>query len=225
MNNIVITGFDYNYFNIFGISWLASLRELGKYSGPVLVITFDNFSKNIVEKLSKENVFLTFCDKNKSRINTLKYFIDNILPEKNANYVYWDIDGYFEDCIEEVFSFSGNKLTFTNNKNTGFIIGNNIAWQEFKKYDGLLNLCSLQPSTDLPNYFPNLFNYVDDKWNYCEPARLLNSNKLNKFVHFSGAIKSVATEELLFSTKYPEIYKEWKEKFIHKPVLNKFLVK
>lgn len=45
MQTYVVTGFNNNFFR-YGISWIASLKELAKYNGNILVVGFNLSSLN-----------------------------------------------------------------------------------------------------------------------------------------------------------------------------------
>lgn len=220
MNDYIVTGFDLNYFNVFGISWLASLREIGNYKGKIIAVLYESFPSYIVDQLHLENVVTFFSKEKKSRISTLDFILDY---ETEGKLAYWDVDGYFTSSVEEIFSFEEDRLILCENKNPGFFAGKQSSWKEFKKFRELTLFFEFSASTNFADFYPSLVTLVDDEWNYCEPARLLSCPQKTKFVHLTGVIKSFPNKELLFSERYPEIHNEWLEKFSSKSLKKKLI--
>jgi hypothetical protein len=201
----VFTCFDNIYFNGFGISWIASLRTLGGYNGPIYAISFDNLSQYLVDKLVGEKVFLLNAhDKPKNR----ETVFDIVQKEATGDFAYWDIDGYFINSIESLPI--KDKLLFVNSVN-GFFAGNPKSLSVCSEYDRLCDFCGFKRNFDVHKYFPNLVDFVGSEWNYHQVNRPFP--KGTKFVHFAGEMKNLVRENLSFEAKYPEIHKEWAAKF------------
>jgi len=203
----VFTCFDNNYFNSYGISWLASLRELGKYTGPVYAASFECLSTHIVEKLAKENFFVIDCH-NKPKTRTSAFEVFSL---EAGNFAYWDIDGYFLNSIESMQI--ENKLLFT--KDSGFVAGNLNSWKTVSEYNRLNNFCGFKQDLNVHKYFPNSVDFLNSTWNHCTANRGIPADTI--FVHFAGEIKNISTAtrdgDISFVVKYPEIHKAWTTKF------------
>jgi hypothetical protein len=205
----VFTCFDNAYFNGFGISWIASLRTLGGYAGPIYAISFNDLPQTLVNRLSSENVFLLDAhDKPKSR----ETVFDSIQKEVDGTFAYWDIDGYFLGDISSLVP--KDKLMFVDNMN-GFFAGNKNSLAVCSEYNRLSDFCAFKRDFNVHRYFPNLVDFVGSEWNYQKVNRPLPQG--TKFVHFAGEMKNISTafirENLSFEAKYPEIHKEWAAKF------------
>lgn len=206
----VLVCFDNLYFSIFGIAWLASIRELGQFKGPIYAATFEPVNMHITKVLEEENVHLIPCfDKPKTRESALE-----VLPISDpGSFVFWDIDGYFAKPIQPIFDKIADKLLFT--KNAGFIAGNSFSWKTITDYNRLNDYCGFAKKLDVSKYFPDSIVTVDESWNFCYPNRALPDNVV--FVHFAGEVKKVSSlfiaEDLLFADRHVDIYKKWESKF------------
>lgn len=201
----IFTCFDSTYFKGFGIAWIASLRTLGGYNGPIYAISFSIFSQPLIDKLANENVFiLNAQDKPKSRETILNFIQDEV----DGNFAYWDVDGYFVGSIEDLPV--EDKLLFVKDSN-GFFAGSKKSLFVCSEYNRLSDFCGFKRNFDVYKYFPNLVNFVGEEWNYQQVNRPLPNN--TKFIHFAGEMKNFVRDNLSFEVKYPEIYKKWVAKF------------
>jgi len=202
----IFTCFDNAYFNVYGISWIASLRTLGGYKGPIYAISFENFVQPLVDKLLNEKVFLLNAhDKPKNQ----KTIIDMIQKEVHGNFAYWDIDGYFANSIESLPI--KDKFLLVNGLN-GFFAGGQKSLSICFEYNRFCDLCGFNMNFDFYKYFPNLVDFVGCEWNFHQVNRPIPRD--TKFVHFMGEMKNlVSRENLSFKDKFPEIHKEWAAKF------------
>lgn len=204
----VFTCFDFNYFNLYGISWIASIRTLGQYSGPICAITFDQFPPALLDKLAKENIqLISAFDRPKARESALDFLQSHI---KKESFAYWDSDGYFMNSITDLPI--SDKLLYV--KDTcGFVAGSGDAFGLCAEYNKLNDFCGFKRDLDVHKYFPSLVDFLGTEWNYCHANRSIPAN--TKFIHFSHEIKKLTAtkENLSFAARYPEIYKEWAARF------------
>lgn len=206
----VFVCFDNSYFSIFGIAWLASIRELGQFKGPIYAAIFEPVNKHIAKVLEEENVHLIPCfDKPKTRESALE-----VLPISDpGSFVFWDIDGYFAKPIQPIFDKITDKLLFS--KNAGFFAGNLQSWKTIVDYHRLSDFCGFIRNLDFPKYFPESVVMTDESWNFCYPNRSLPDNVV--FIHFAGELKKVSslfiTKDLFFAERHVDIYKKWESKF------------
>lgn len=210
MQNRVFTCFDNSYFSVFGISWIASLRELGQFNGPILAALFEPLSSHTIKSLEEQNIHLIPCfNRPKTRESALQ-----VLPFlEPGSFIFWDIDGYFVKPIQPIFDKIQNNLLFS--KNGGFIAGNAKSWQTLEDYNRLNDFCGFQRKLNVYKYFPETVTIVDEMWNYCYPNRSLPNDVV--FVHFAGEMKRISSlfiaEDLFFANRYVDIYKKWESRF------------
>lgn len=204
----VFTCLDFNYFNSFGISWIASIRTLGQYSGPIYIVLLDQFPQFLLDKFAKENIHVLYAyGKPKSRETAFEVLQNNAT---SGTFAYWDADGYFMNPITDLPI--GDKLLFVKDT-SGFVAGNADSLDVYVEYNKLNDFCGFKRDSDLHKYFPNLVDFLGTEWNYCNAHRSLP--KETKFVHFADEIKNLSfmRDNLSFAVKYPEIQKEWAAKF------------
>ena len=211
--NAVFTGFDENYWHLWGTSWLASLQKVAQYQGDIFVVGF-NLSEITQQKLVAAGVNVIGSEAEKNfRQNTLLE-IAKYAKDKNGVFVYWDADVYFQDSIDSIFDLAKDELVITINSNLGFVAGPTKEWQIFEKVNSLMK--SLNDKRDLfisvLFYFDGLFSRIDDTWNFTNIGNLKDLNgklvykdELQKVIHLSGFIKDcLKNKNILFQERYKE---------------------
>ena len=213
----VITRFSLQYWNIWGVSWLASLRSLGSYDGPIIIYQ-TGFPNSLKVYLEKFNV----------KCLPLKNLFQDIADLPKGLYVYWDGDIYFQDDVNPIFDLCKEKPVVSRNYsidktlrsnsiiNSGFIAADSSDWRY------IANLETLHQDFGIKNPLLDCLTdcLVDDIWNCTYFGNLclkdcfyLNDKKV-KAIHPSNSLKNMPDIKLyLFPHIYPKIYNKWVAKF------------
>jgi lipopolysaccharide biosynthesis glycosyltransferase len=118
MNKYIFTCFDSDFFNNFGIQWLSSLKEIGKYKNNILIIDF-GLSEKEVNILSDMGVIIIPAV-NKYNALVVDRFVSlkNFMRDNDGIYCHMDGDMWAQDDINELFNFvNDDKLYCTFDKN------------------------------------------------------------------------------------------------------------
>lgn len=222
----VFTGFNENYWHLWGMSWLTSLQKIAQYKGDIFVVGF-NLTEITQQKLVNAGVNLinSTADSN-YRQNTLLE-INRFAKNKDGVFVYWDADAYFQEPIDSIFDLAKETLVITTNSNLGFIAGPANQWQIFEKMNSLMASFNDERNlfTSVLVYFDGLFNRIDDTWNFTNignlkdlNGKLIYKDKVQKVIHLSGFIKDcLNNKNILFQERYKEynsLFKKRTLKFI-----------
>lgn len=217
----VFTGFNENYWHLWGISWLTSLQKIAQYKGEIFIVGF-NLTEITQQKLVNAGVNLinSTVDSN-FRQNTLLE-INKFAKNKEGVFVYWDADAYFQESIDEVFELAKNEFIITKNSNLGFIAGPSNQWRIFEKMNSTMNFFDDERDlfTSVLVYFDGLFNRVDDVWNFTNignlrdvNGKLTHKDEIQKVIHLSGFIKDcLDNKNILFKERYKEYNSLFKKK-------------
>src|SRR6516225_700222 len=104
MQQCVVTSFDKRYWQEWGAAWVASLKELAKYKGNVVVINMGDLPGPAVGRLKQLKftvipVVSRFDNPPLDRFVTLGLYG----RENPGHYAYWEADAYFQADLEGVF--------------------------------------------------------------------------------------------------------------------------
>lgn len=226
MSNYVFTGLDENYWTHWGSSWIYSLREVAKYGQEIVVVDCglsDSSRKKIVEK----NATIIKNEENgEIRLRTIKE-ISKYAKSNKGNFVYWDADVFFEECIDDIFKEIKDRIVFSENKNIGFVAGPYYQWVFLEDVYSYTNLAKQNPRSQILfncvlNNFEKFTTYVSNTWNFTD-LKIINDKNLEvdggkpKVIHPTGLIKfSLENKGFLFHERKNEEYL----KFIENKTVN-----
>jgi hypothetical protein len=212
MNNIVLTGFDENYWQQWGLSWIISLKEFAKFNGSIIVVGF-NLSTTTVSKLAEFGVTLLTGEGKDIRVGTLNA-IQKIQFENPCVVAFWDADVYFQEEIDEIFDLAKNQIVITNN--AGFIAFPNEKYSDIKEMQDMVTFVEGVFVFDYLKHYGVNISIIDDTWNYVDLPNLqevdgkLGTDKVQKVIHPSGHIKTLLTgKNLTFWDRYKDIYNKY----------------
>lgn len=207
--NYVVTGFDNDYWNQWGSSFIASLKELAKYKGEIVVVSF-GLSKFIQDKLINYGIQVI-------QGNDTFQSISEFASQNAGIYAVWDADVYFQDNIDEIFELATNQIVVT--ENYGFYAASSekfLFLQEVQKMISFLGKIDTDFYDYLSHYCPQI-KKIGNTWNYTDVVKLQDfEGKLcinevcQKVIHPSGVIKKFLTgKNIAFLERYPEIHAEY----------------
>ena len=231
LNQFLISSFDESYFYRYGVSWIASLKEISNFKGVVVLIAFDFKNQKIIDVLKSNDLLVIQKDNVVEKREEVFDIISDLQEHSEGMYAYFDIDGYFDDNIQDLYDIDASDyLLVAGDSNMGFCAGKNDAWKFYKDYRKFENFLNFNRSlADFVEYNKHIVQ-IDYVWNCTEPNRIPIETKA-KFVHYSYSIKQTADDiaeiEFSFQKKYPEHFNKWQNIFFGqaKPLLKNFLVR
>lgn len=214
MQTYVATGFDDNLFR-YGISWIASLKELAKYDGKIIVVGFDLSNKNKDKVLSTGVRLIEEPPSDNIKRITYDHII-KIASEEDAVFAYWDAVVYFQKNITHVLQLAEKKFAACS---SGFLAGPSKYWtilKDLKNIASFLNI-DCEYHAILLQHFSSLVQEVESSWNYYEPARLKDKAGVLCFrgepvhvIHVHNEIeKFVATKNILFWERHKKVFEHY----------------
>lgn len=215
MINYVCTGFDEKYWNLWGESWIISLKELAKFDTKnAIIVGYDLSEKTKQTILSFDAQIIESKPTKNFRFDTIKTICELLKTEK-SNFAYWDADVYFQKNIDEIFK-DGNKLL--SSKNCGFVAGNYCS---IKILDEILKLIELTGqekyfNEQLINHFSYFLQFVDSKYNFTDFNNVKNNDQ---FVVHPNQIKNLTHRNILFWEKHKNLYSKYTKKRSNIPTL------
>lgn len=215
--NFLITGLNQKYYDPYGISWIASLKELAKTTVKPVVIDL-GLNRDCQDFLRKHGAMLISKNLCGNIRNIILDSICEISKEVSGKYVYYDADCYFQQNIDNVFDLIDDKIIFTKNKNCGFIAGNSKTWDKLKFVNNMTNVFKDDEKIScFINYFDSNIEFISNKFN-CTNTDLKSKNDLLCFhdevqsvIHPTGSLKKLFLgKKILFEERYKEIFTDYK---------------
>lgn len=195
----VVTGFNEKYWPVWGSSWLISLKELAKYSGPIVIVGY-NLSPQTSKNIKNQNVKLvTGKYTGNYRADTFRH----ISELEGEVFAYWDADAYFQKDISEILEKAKNEFLISNKP--GFLAGSKKNWQSLRDIQKIVNFMGdVDPYKYLTDYYSNALTKVEDTFNFVDVTKLSNNDP--HVVHPHGPIKNMLfNRNILFSEKHKEL--------------------
>jgi hypothetical protein len=217
--NFIITGLNEKYWNPWGISWLASLRDLAQTQSKPVIIDF-GLSYATKEKIKSFDAIIHEGNKDSTIRNASLNTIAKLANEIDGNFVYYDADFWFQKPIDEVFDMIEDNLLMTKNKNPGFVGGNSISWKKYGTVHNMTAVLKDHNKTEcMLKFFESEISFIDNKYNFINlPDLKDNKNNLifhdieQLAIHPTGILKKLCqNKSLLFSEKHKELF----EKYAH----------
>ena len=231
MNKFLISSFDEDYFARFGVSWFASLKEHANFDGVIILLAFDIKNQKIIDVLKSNGVVVITKNNIENKRREAFDTIAELQNHSEGMYAYFDIDGYFDDDISNLYEIeSGDNLLVASDYNMGFCAGKNMGWRMYQDYRIFEKFFQFEHSLFDFVEFNKKIVQIDNVWNCLEPNRLSSEDKV-KFVHYNHGIKKVTNDiaelDFSFQKKYPELHNKWQSIFYNqiKPSLKNFLVR
>jgi hypothetical protein len=213
MFNYVITGFDEKYWNLWGESWIISLKELAEFDLSNTIIIGYDLSENTKQKILGFGVRLVESNPTKNfRFETVKNICKLLKEQEEMNFAYWDADVYFQKNIDEIFK-SGDKLLAS--KNCGFIGGNSHSIKVLDEFLKIIELTGQEKhfNENLIDYFSCLLQFVDSKYNF------RNVKIDDQIVVHPNRIKDLTHRNVLFWERHKSLYSKHTKKRSNVPTL------
>jgi lipopolysaccharide biosynthesis glycosyltransferase len=229
--NFIITAINEKYWNPWGISWIASLRELAQTKYTPIIIDF-GLKTSTANKI-KEFGITIYQGKKKSTIrNDALATIAQLNKQVCGNFVYFDADVWFQDNIDQLFDQIDNRIIMSQNKNAGFVAGSKKSWQKYDIINSITNFTKDGEKIDcLMKHFDSDINFVNNIYNFINLPNLKDEKGTLNFqgemplaIHPTGSLKKLATNRnILFHERYPDIFSEYslKRKNLPHILLNK----
>lgn len=237
MKNYVVTGFDEEYWHLWGASWLVSLREFAKYDPEHIVIVGFNLSSNTKAKILDTGAMLfPGISSGDIRSDTMRAITD-FAKKEAAIFAYWDADVYFQDDISEVFKLAKDDLVVSSNGSPGFLAGPSYQWMCVCDVLNIMSFMNDKSSIHecLTKHFDKFVTKIDNTWNFTDIPHLKDAaddklaykGQIQKVVHPSGHIKrTLNNRNIFFWERHKELHqsvdrkKNGVRKLVSKSVLN-----
>lgn len=202
--NYVVTGFDENYWERWGLSWIISLKELAKFQGTILVVDF-GLPQSIKNQVKNLGAYLLPSQGEAHRLAILEA-ISGFAAKYPGVYAIWDADAYFQSSIDEVFELASRQIVLT--ESPGFFA---CPHDQFGRLNKIKQLAELFQDSihNCLSYFPNAYTKIEDAWNYTQVANLQELD-CQKVIHPEGRIKALMTgKKIAFWERYPDLYEKY----------------
>lgn len=199
----IVVGFTQEYWEQWGVSWLATLKEFARFSGNVFFVV-NGLSEITLQNLSKYGQVL-----HNDTINSLE-IVKQIFSLMNSEekYLFFDADVYFQDSFDELFSFDVLLLS-----NKGLFGGTKAQIEGFLQFYKITQLVQSYAFAEVMKfygkYFPSSF--------YLLPQLPMAS----KLLHF-GEFKNTP-EAKKIQQKYSALFESW-DNLLNKPKLRHNLI-
>ena len=215
--NFIVTGMNDQYWNPWGISWIASLKELSQTSCKIIVVDFglNNYTK---KKLNEIDVLVQKENHTSNIRNATLSSIINLSKNLDGNIAYFDADCWFQEKIDHVFDLIEDKMIMVKNNNPGFLAGSNKAWQKFDIVNKITSVMKDENKVEcMVKYFASDVKFIDDKFNCINVPDLKDNNGLlslheevQTVIHPTGILKKLALRKnLMFYERYSDIFKSY----------------
>lgn len=221
MEQYVVTVVDEKEWQPWGLSWIASLRDLARYKGKVLVVT-DDAPPHFLDRLRQTGVNVLVS---KGGVRTLAEFAG-----KNPGlYAFWDSHVYFQEDITAVFGQTPGCV-----ENSSFMVAPSQVWEFLADFQNLASFLD-HPATDLmalfTKHFQVLFNRLSPTWAFSDIVSLKKTR--DKFLYLDEPIKAVqftdfflpllVEKNIFFWEKHKAVYDNWLNLYGTKTITKKFI--
>jgi len=207
MKNYVVTGFDEEYWHLWGASWLVSLLELAKHDPEHIVVIGYNLSSSTKNKILNTGVMLfPGISSGNIQTDTLRA-ITEFSRKEAAIFSYWDADAYFQDDISEIFNIAKDDLIVSSNRSPGFLAGPSYQWMCVQDILNIMSFMNDKGSVHecLSTHFSNFITKTDNTWNFTDiphlkdvDGKLTYKGQVQKVVHPTGQIKRTLNNRNIF---------------------------
>jgi len=219
--NFVITGLNEKYWQLWGISWIASLREIAQTKATPIVFNL-GLTTHISEYLKGIGITVLDCpDKGDYRQSIVDAML-SISEKVEGNYLYFDADIWFQKNFDEIFDLLEDKVLFSKSNNFGVIAGHSRAWDNYKTIRTICHATKENRAIYVAgNYFPDYFGTLSNIYNCFDLANLVEKEGLLTYkgspvsgIHIVNVFKSLAMRhKLQFIERYPELYNNYLQAF------------
>ena len=219
--NFVITGLNEKYWQLWGVSWVASLQEIAQTKAKPIIFNL-GLSHHVVEYLKSINISVLDCqDKGDFRQSIIDSMVA-LSEEIKGNYLYFDADIWFQKNFDEVFDFLEDKVLFSENHNSGVIAAHSRAFDDYRIIRTICHATKENRAIYVAEqYFPKYFGTLSNVYNCVDLANLVDKegvlthkNLPVSAIHIVNVYKSLAMRHnLQFSERYPELYNKYLQAF------------
>lgn len=212
MKKYLISSFDESYFAKYGVAWYASLRDIAKFDGTVMLVAFDMEGGGVaLNALRADGAAVVGVKSERDKRLQVLDLISEMQAHSEGTYAYFDIDGYFMSSIDELYERRLPGKMHVTEGSLGFLCGDNRAWSVYRDYRKFERFCSLQASFNDFVWYNKSVVALDGSWN-CSDSLRIPEGKKPKFFHY-GRAKSLPgrTCDMPFSyeVKHPESFARW----------------
>lgn len=234
MDQYIVTGYTPTFWNNWGISWLASLKESGT-KAKIVIAHKGDLPDAIHDALTAHGVILVpvggIDDMRLQTWTTISFLGKN----RPGVYAFWDGDVFFQENVSAVFDLATEKMVVCRNLNPGLVAAPSHLWEFFWQFCTAADhinpgITSVDALGAFVSHFPAFVSIQDDTWNFTNIPGLKLGEKLThrgeavKVVHPSGHIKNMPeTKSYLFAEKYPDVFTRWNGLMNKKGVFTRFL--
>lgn len=215
--NYVVTALDQRYWSPWGISWIASLRELAQTKANLIVLDC-GLRSEVIFKLKEERIRVISIPVTHSIRDSGVNIMAQLAVEQGGNWAFFDADCWFQRSIDDLWSHLNEKLVISVGANVGFVAGKAHAWAQYLNAQQCLAF--LNENDGLINYmrfFVHERQEISQTWNCTQVYRLKDvegwlslGNEPMNVIHPTGSFKSSAVNRnLLFQERYPDLFGQY----------------
>lgn len=224
MEKYVFTGFSAEYWNKWGISWLASLKELAEFDGKSIVFAHDTLPATVLSKLESHGVIVVDGHAGGTGRNRTLLMAEPWIAKNPGVYIHWDGDVYFQDSLDPLFEIAATSMVSAGN---GMVGGPSDLWALFFDFHRTAQLvCPMSVIDALDQFNKYLTSFatpVDSVWNFSNLPALKWDQKFTRndrtvpVIHLSE-VKFLP--DFHFENKYPHLHARWKGLHIPTKLVN-----
>lgn len=218
--NYVVTALDQRYWNPWGISWIASLRELAQTNSKLIVLN-TGLTHETLQKLHSLKVRVVQGHVGINIRNHAVSWAAKLSVEEAANCAYFDADCWFQRGIDDLWGMLENKLVLVQGKNPGFVAGTPRAWSQFASTKNIFDFMKDGDYLDsFIRFFGQQYAEIPEAWNCTRLQELqdkegwlcIDGEPMNVIHPYAGLKTSAAKRNLMFQERYPDLFEQYIEK-------------
>lgn len=223
MEKYVVTGYTPSFWNNWGLSWLASLKESGT-DAKVIIAYSGELPEAVHDALTVHGVILIPVASGGNEWDVRFQTWTAIAYHAGMHpgvYAFWDGDVFFQEDVSEIFELAAAKMVVCQNLNPGMIAAPGHVWNFFldfyKAADGISpGIASVDVLGSFALHFSRLVSVLDNTWNFTSIPTLKLGEKLThkdapvKVVHPTGHIKNLPEfRPFMYASRCPTVFERW----------------
>ena len=217
----VVTGFSQEEWDIWGVSFLASLKDQANFIGQIIFVCEDFFSKLTKNKLQELGIVLLLPN-NEILDPRMRIWLtlSDYVKQNPGLYIYWDSDVYFQAPITPLLALQTSFIS--SQGHPGLLGGLDAFWGQLGVFIKVASF--IEPDMTASLFLDKFIRYigplekVDNTWNFSglpilkeKDGQLTYKGEVVNIIHPVGSLKySLAIRPMLYPERQPSSYKHWR---------------